>query len=138
MKDVNLKRRREILFRAKAYNSPNNRWVYGLPGYTYYQNGDVTIGNIWENRLPTAIIPETIGQFIGLEDKNGVKIFEGDIIESKCEHYEEGNYLIEFAKTSFIAYGYNDEICFGKDISTNRMQIIGNIHDNPELLEIEE
>ncbi len=81
--------------------------------------------------------PETIGQFTGLYDKNGKKIFEGDIVRVLGGIYEQGFY--EINETTIV----KDIIKDGYEIMTvisqlgkNCIEIIGNIHDNPELLEV--
>ena len=82
----------------------------------------------------TPVIPETIGQYTGLTDKNGKKIFEGDIV--KCKDYLEAKPFefqgyVDFKDGSFVIVG---------DFMTHyrwldyEVEIIGNIHDNPELL----
>lgn len=116
---------REILFRAKM--KYNGQWVQGY----YFQSWeDAYI--LWgmTNGAPnmTPVIPETVGQYTGLKDKNGKMVFEGDVLMAL---YGEKN----------IGKVYMDEACwFGAcdylDYAvTHGVEIIGNIHDNPELLE---
>lgn len=90
------------------------------------------------------VIPETVGQYTGLTDKNGKKIFEGDIIR-----FDENLYTVQrecdtpggyWAETGYILkhIGWSDYTSFTSTIDDweNECQIfiIGNIHDNPELL----
>ena len=113
---------REILFRGKDIIS--GRWTEG------FLVGEQHIGN-WVECDP--IIPETVGQFTGLADKNGKKIFEGDIVK-----YGEHTMVVvwyDFLASFTLAFsvdGYYHETMSKSD---TYLEIIGNIHDNPELLE---
>jgi len=132
---------REILFRAKDFL---NQWCYGTP--VFYPNGKVSIFEPNENDdIAEYVIhrPETIGQYTGLKDLKGNKIFEGDIVRLWSDDDEHittaGNGLIEFLGGCFEAYykrDYtdNEDLC---NLEGYRYQheVIGNIHDNPELME---
>lgn len=115
---------REIKFRAKT--TQDGEWVYGLPYKTtadgkvwcityYKEHGGMSAPNVDK---------KTIGQFTGLKDKDGKDIYEGDIVESHRESHE-------------ITFGAG---CFGTKTKegfitySTSWSIIGNIHDNPELL----
>lgn len=112
---------REILFRGKINRT---KWVYGDLIHDESRNrvyiwskNPFAPGGIMEN----IVDPETVGQFTGLLDKNGKKIFEDDIMRNA------GN-VVEF---------YGDGFCINGDSSLSlwtKTEIIGNIHDNPELL----
>jgi len=118
--------KREILFRGKRID--NDKWIYGLP--IEYEYG-ISITNInslhhidgaeW-NFNDIQIIPETIGQFTGLTDKNEVKIFEGDVVK-------------DWAGTRVVKFEIYDNYQ-GYDLEPDDIdcEIIGNIHDNPEFL----
>lgn len=127
---------RDIIFRGKR--TDNGEWV---EGYLYItQNGEYEIShysNYYDcERYTDIVIPETIGQYTGLTDKNGNKIFEGDILENEKGCIYSGSYRNEvvFRDGMFFADGIlefmpNDfELC----------EVIGNIHDNPELLGVGE
>ena len=120
---------REILFRGKRVD--NGEWVQGD---LYHRNEEVLINNFHEG-FNLAIIPETIGQYTGLTDKNGTKIFEGDIL--KFTHNKEDEnpviYSIEW-KNDRGCYGYAETEYKLIEIDVLHCEVIGNIHDNPELL----
>ena len=126
---------REILFRGKQ--TDNGTWTCGYL-FCIWERAYLCWGTT--NGVPNMeeIIPETVCQFTGLYDKNGRKIFEGDIVEGNSEYftfthpygkvvYDGGQYLISFDDV------LEDIECLGA--WTNDVEIIGNIYDNPELLE---
>lgn len=135
---------REILFRGKR--TDNGEWVYGY--YTkarYYLNGkemhiifasDVEAFPRCEFAGYEEVLPETVCQFTGLHDKNGRKIFEGDII--KCKVHEMNGYrvrrgVVEYHGVGFIMNLEPNSWYAQKNIPFD-CEIIGNIYDNPELL----
>lgn len=82
---------------------------------------------------PIRVIPETIGQYTGLTDKNGVKIFEGDIVQ-----YSGEKHIVVFetrSKTGYfgIKIDHLETWGFCLSVPAGLMEVIGNIHDNPEL-----
>lgn len=77
------------------------------------------------------VLPDTVGQYTGLKDKNGTKIFEGDIVLLKGD---EEPYQVAFDESCFQVYG--NSICYVMDnFYDHDIEVIGNINDNPELLE---
>lgn len=117
---------RKILFRGKTVKE---QWAYGLLAH---------IGNAWyiSNKAGVAtayeVIPSTVGQFTGLKDKNGAKIFEGDIMEVPNWDF---NGIIKY---SIPECRYEIEMLDGDFVMMHdfesKVKVIGNIHDNPELL----
>lgn len=81
--------------------------------------------------------PETVGQYTGLTDKNGKKIFEGDIIETSGLGYKRRRYPVAFCDGFFGYQNEYDAIAFLDSeypIPQENREVIGNIHDNSELL----
>lgn len=141
----------EILFKGKRKD--NGEWVEGDLINNY--DGRKFIGEIIiENyKGPCAdeyeisngleeVIPETVGQYTGLPDKNDKKIFEGDIVkEEDCVHNGEvqiygHKWVVYFDKGFFFGWRKGYKSCgLSKFIpNISGIEVIGNIHDNPELL----
>lgn len=124
---------REILFRGKT----GDEWVYG--DLSRLKNA-ITITK--RNFIyPYIVMPETVGQFTGLTDKNGVKIFEGDIVTVENPNISDDEYgIVKFDNDGamFIVEFDTFTVDFGNNIDGNQCEIIGNIFDNPELLKGEE
>ena len=143
---------REILFRGKI--TDNGEWVYGVPVIAKDDIADKDITVMVDN--PNEIVPmeglplfeqidpETVGQYTGLTDKKGKKIFEGDIC--KFREWDNGEMCwigyVHFEHCQFIiSGGANKECpsCFHlvlSRFSSVNIEVIGNIHYNPELLEV--
>lgn len=151
---------RTIKFRG--YNAQNKEWLYGCylinrGEYFICPDGEQPHDKTWED---FQINPESVGQFTGLHDKNGKEIYEGDILHVKLyrnafmneskefrdafdiddlkgELMEEFTSQVEFTECSFdIRDFYLDS--FGRDpkhcYPIHDIEVIGNIHTNPELL----
>ena len=126
----------EILFRGKR--ADNGEWVFGSYVIQYgaheiYLPDGVDSENVFDRYH---VIPETVVQYTGLTDKNGRKIFEGDII--KCKVYEMNGYrvrrgVVEYHGVGFIMNLDPNSWYDQKNISFD-CEVIGNIYDNPELL----
>ena len=124
---------REILFRGKRKD--NDEWVEG--NYGEYYNGEKKVSCISIPSKETIsvslcydVIPETVGQYTGMTDKNGTKIFEGDILKGL---YANGNAEVEMINGSWVGYAGKGWTDIGYVV--DRVELIGNVHDNPELLQ---
>jgi len=117
---------REIIFRGKRVD--NDELVEGYFVKTVKSESQILIP-IEEGFKSITVIPETVGQFTGLKDKNGKKIFEGDCLKGR-----EGIYVIEWSDNSAKFTAMNNIFTIYQ-ASASIYEIIGNIHDNPELLE---
>ena len=117
---------REILFRAKR--KATNDWVYGYFEKAYDDSQIYVSPKIITKYGSEYVREDTLGQYTGLTDKNGVKIFEGDIIEYESKRYSI-NYLSHYAR--FAAVKPNTVFCV---FAYQRGEVIGNIYDNPELI----
>ena len=135
---------REILFRGKAerdnlfYNDgvwKKGEWQYGDYQHYYDSEGILhTEISVW-GVIGGSVIPETVGQYTGLTDKNGKKIFEGDIVNFKTTAYHFKNCRIKY-QSCYARYCAIDNKWYEYPMDkTFEYEVIGNIHDNPELLE---
>ena len=127
---------REILFRGKC--GYNDEWVEGFYYQAKLNRSDkelchyITIPHPESDGQPSDHImvhPETVGQFTGLTDKNGKKIFDGDILKAIA-----GNPVGE-PIVAKVVVNLNDYELMWDIEHSYEIEIIGNIHDNPELLE---
>lgn len=134
---------REILFRGKRKD--NGEWIYGnlliddmfsdKQKWNYY----IVFRNERLAKDKAMVIPETVGQYTGLTDKNGKRIFEGDILHtpnnSNCTLW-----YVDYKNTAFCCNQGNANYSCVLDefMQYSYVRIIGNFHDNPELLEVQE
>lgn len=136
---------REILFRG-IWVHGNKEWIEGDlvrdsegkphivdTKYAVYWGGESTF--VCEDECE--VIPETVGQYTGLTDKNGKRIFEGDIVKyeykgfrcEKCAIYLDVQYC-EMCGV-YKPFGDSDDT-----FASDKVEVIGNVFDNPELLEV--
>ena len=122
---------REILFRGKR--TDNGEWIEGFYSAEEYNPYIGKIEYIPRIQIigkcvSLGVIPETVGQYTGLTDKNDVRIFEGDIIRFEDDigyviyNGDDARFLVD-SPNMYISMDYSNEF-----------EVIGNIHDNPEIL----
>lgn len=123
---------REILFRGKRID--NGEWVQGYPcRYGWIGKEKDYIIPDYASALYTAEIdPETIGQYTGIVDKYGMKIFEGDIVWNDYDN-DKGKVEWDNDMAKFIITFSTFTIDFD-NIYGDELDVIGNVYDNPELL----
>lgn len=131
---------REILFRGKRVGE--GTWKYGSYVEQYGTQIYLRNGADEDGFDCYHVEPETVGQYTGLTDQNGTKIFEGDICEITTFTYEDEDIQLVgkvcFKYSSFVFQGLkhpDDEVLFSSvcDFDAD-VEVIGNIHDNPELI----
>ena len=151
---------REILFRGKVNNPDNISWLqqsvgewvegnlehdpdlesYKINGFNYYSSEQ----GLEREPFVYRVDPETIGQYTGMKDKNGEKIFEGDIVKTKAfggdsncgvnfNGYDVFKVIYSDATYKVVNHKRRFNLALGE-----KYEVIGNIYDNPELLEGEE
>lgn len=146
---------REILFRGKRVS--NGNWIEGYFVLLAINEGlkhAIYTGTDEGRFILFEVIPDTVGQFTGLCDKNGKKIFEGDILLEEEKEYSLEEYGEKVVGTHNIVAYWNEKACGfwvrrtdkpkGKiyvpeeplcESFAEELKVVGNIYDNPELLE---
>lgn len=133
---------REILFRAKR--TDNGEWVegslihrtkfYGDPDNKYFILTDGEFDCDYYDAPQVDF--DTVGEWTGLTDKNGEKIFDGDVVEGADFQADDGYAKIGWDDDSarFVILGYGI-VCDFDNYYGYELEIIGNIYDNPDLIE---
>lgn len=141
---------RDILFRGKRLD--NGKWMYG----DYFKHDKVKVCLTTDDsktqhcimrdgfcdwgfeppREYCVVDPETVGQYTGSIDKNGKQIFEGDIVKGKVHLH--GGYRVRKGVVAYVGFYNAFKLIVGGDEKEipSPCEVIGNIHDNPELLEV--
>ena len=136
--------KREIKFRGKRID--NGEWIYGtfmvirnvfddedpeektMFFDSKWVSGGEYIGECW-----IEVDPETVGQYTGLKDKNGVEIYEGDWLNSELDKPMVVGWSNRFASFVLNRKGWAFAHWFGESCEPEHIEVIGNIHDKPEM-----
>lgn len=127
---------RTIRFRGKRLD--NKKWVYGYLADENYINDTSTV-----DLSSIEVDKDTISQYTGLDDKNGKEIYEGDIVKTPLLDPIFGDLLSDILVNAFISFNngafvvdYDKRSCkiYLQDLH-DKVEVIGNIYDNPKLLE---
>ncbi len=122
---------REILFRGKR--TDNGEWING--DLRQYSKKHIGIYSFELQQIVRGIDPSTVGQYTGLKDKNGKRIFEGDIARGhNIVHPSRIVYEVAYDEGGF--YLYDKKGTGWHPTHIDDIEVIGNIHDNPELMEV--
>ena len=120
---------REILFRGKCVDNYKNRgkWAEGyLLRFTEKRNPFIMLKSGGGESVE--VIPESVGQYTGLTDKNGTKIFEGDVVNILTENNEIG--IVKYNEGGFEVETNEFVIDFKQNIDGTDVEVIGNIYDD--------
>lgn len=128
---------REIKFRGKHIDS--GEWLIGDLVQDHFGDGSINTCHIypkdaWNGPDCYEVDPSTVGQYTGLKDKDGKEVYEGDIIIQQG-YSGKTKMLVQFAKGAFTTGKHRSSCVDTRPMLIQaRCEVIGNIHDNPELL----
>lgn len=122
---------REFLFRG--INNVTKEWIIG----NLFQRDEQAF--IMADNCVAEVIPETVGQFTGLTDRNGRKIFEGDILKTEKDigyvSFTDGTFTFHWNSIFRTHKSKNDRVCILRRFALLRdLQICGNVHDDSEMV----
>lgn len=145
---------REIMFRGKRID--NDEWVYGsfvmdatelrrrenFPNSPIWADGFIRRYDFENEKIEMYEVDrESVGQYTGLTDKNGKKIFEGDILEVNCKEFFEAKHIVYRVEWDRCNCEFSATLKSGATgtgvayIPLYAAEVIGNVYDHPELLE---
>jgi uncharacterized phage protein (TIGR01671 family) len=130
---------REVKFRGKSIDEEKTGWFYG--DYCSTPNPNILFENLDGEIDCEPIVPETVGQYTGLKDKNGKEIYEGDILETEKSIYDHTvlNLRVKYIGAGFALVHpehHNNISELVMPYYVNRTAtVIGNIYETPELPE---
>lgn len=136
---------REILFRGKRIDGKridNGEWVEGYYAAEPYTKNAYNYGYILENEKDLCakkawhVDSRTVGQFTGLTDKNGRKVFEGDICRMKADRLKGYGAIIFMGSAFVLCDKTHKQTRYYPLYPDGQFTVVGNIHDNPEMLEV--
>jgi len=127
---------REIEFRGIELSSWGvyvvGEWIYGSYIHCDFNGDSIKASN---RLVDIKVDPKTVGQFTGLKDMNGVKIYEGDVVRMLVDSEEIESGVFWDAAGFCISASSGYEPFIGEYYNSKQCEVIGNIHENPELLE---